>query len=433
MVDFAKHVKRKPRIDLNPSSADRWMTCTASPKFILDNWAKLPPEDRTFSDPGNTAHEVASALLQDRQPDLANCPVPIDKEMLWHGWQYMEFVQDLVQPGGKLLVEQKLPLFYAEGRNAIVDAAIINPDHLHIVDYKYGEGVIVSPEDNLQATIYAKSVTWNWSKFGFPGKLIGNGMSQAFDKPDDFPIFVSIYQPRSRNAADAPFHTWRTTWGEIKARGRQIFDTAVNILAVTDPINPRPGDLVFAPSDKACQFCPARQICTARHAVLTAEIEPLQSIQPGPKHLPPVKAVTLRQLAAIVQHGDAIIKWINDAKDYALSYAKAGNKVPGQKLVLSRGGNRYWLNPHQAAKLLIKDSILREDEVYEKKVIGPAAAEKLIGKNKFSVSLTNLIGKPPGQPILVPESDPREEYGVDALTEFEPLDDEQRKINLDQF
>jgi len=160
MVDFKKALKRTKRLDLNPSSADRWTTCTASPQFIYDNWDRLPVEERTWADEGTTAHEVAAALLQDRNPDPKNCPVPVEKEMHGHAWDYAEYVAGLRKPGSKLMVERKLPLFYLEGRNAIIDAAVLNPDSLHIVDLKYGEGIIVSPEDNLQATIYAKTVVW---------------------------------------------------------------------------------------------------------------------------------------------------------------------------------------------------------------------------------------------------------------------------------
>lgn len=137
--------KPAPRLDLMPSAADRWTTCMASPRFCLEN-ADLIPADLSskFSQEGNTAHEVAAAYLQDREPNPDNCPTPIDGDMRMHGFDYAEYVQSLRHPDpgmSKLLVEQKQPLWYYPGRNAIVDAAVINPDSLHIVDYKYGAGV----------------------------------------------------------------------------------------------------------------------------------------------------------------------------------------------------------------------------------------------------------------------------------------------------
>lgn len=421
--------KKQKRIDLNPSSADRWTTCTASPKFIFDNWEKLPVENRTFADPGNTAHEVAAALLQGRKVNPKECPVPVEPEMRWHGWQYMEFVEGLVEPGGRVIVEQKLPLFYAESRNAIVDAAVINENNLHIVDYKYGEGIIVSPENNLQATIYAKSVVWaatSWNKDA-------RGIPEPLYLSDNFPVSVTIYQPRSRNAEDAPFHTWQTTWGDIRERARKIFETAMEIQKPLD------GEiLVFAPSEKACQWCPAKGFCEARSNEFVKELEMLSVIDDTPK--PVGRVLTIEQLAAIVKHGDHIKKWIDDAQDFALQHMRVGGKLPGFKLVMSRGGNRFWTDPTKAAKYLLADTILREDEIYtEPKLVGPAAVEKLVGKGKIPGRAWALIGKPPGSPVIASEDDPRESALIDAANEFENLDaakeetGQRAKINLDQF
>jgi len=407
--------KKQKRIDLNPSSADRWTTCTASPQFILDNWDRLPEENRAFADPGNTAHEVAAAFLQNRKVNLAQCPVPVEPEMRWHGWNYMEFVESLIKPGGKLLVEQRLPLFYMDGRSAIVDAAVINQEGIHIVDYKYGEGIIVSPVENLQATIYAYSVVWNTRKSG-----------NVFLPPmDGFPIHVTIYQPRTRGDGE-PFHTWETTWGTIRNRANQIEDTACNILA---PQDKKDLPIVFAPSEKACQWCPAKGFCEARQRELVKDFEELEILSPD--RAPVLHrggVLTEKQLAAIVRHGDEIKKWIDDAQAFALQHMRAGGKIEGFKLVTSRGGNRYWSDPVKAAKYLQEDTILRKEELFsEPKVVGPAAVEKLLGKGKIPARAFNLIAKPPGQPVIAPEDDPREACFIDGAKEFTNLD------SLDQF
>lgn len=428
MVDFSKHIKRKPRIDLNPSSADRWTTCTASPQYILANWERLPAEDRKFSDPGNTAHEVAAALLQNRPIDLTACPVPPTAEMHGHAFYYADFVESLRKPGSKLFVEQMLPLFYAESRNAIVDAAVINPDCLHIVDLKYGEGIIVSSENNLQATIYAKSVEWNWHKWGFPMTGVG---SFACHHPDDFPVYISIYQPRTRDAA-APFHTWETTLGEIRERAKHIFRIATLIMRhAVDPLHPDnyAEKLEFAPSEKACQWCPAKGFCEARQLHLTKDLPQLAVIDGSAK--PVANVLTDTQLAAIVEHGPQIKKWIDDASKYALSRLLSGGKIPGFKVVTSNGGHRKWTDEERAGKLLLAQTILRTDEIFTKSLNSPAQIEKLIGKGKIPLQVFNLISKPPGWPTIAPENDPRPSCNIDAASEFENLDAPQ--FDLDQF
>lgn len=404
-------MNKAPRIDLNPSSADRWTTCTASPSFLFEHADKVQEQDTVYNQEGTTAHEVAAAFLQNRKPDEQNkwcCPVPIDAEMRWHAWNYAEFVTGLRKPGSTLLVEKKIPLFYMPARNAKVDAVVLNPNELHVIDFKYGEGIVVSPEQSLQAVIYAKCV------------IAAEKMTLGID----YPIFIHIYQPRGRAASNAPFHTWETTWGEIAEITSRIFDVADRILAQVYPVDGAADfDLQFSPSEKACQWCPAKGFCTERSRLLTDGIESLSNINTEPaKTLPPANTVSIEQLSKILKHGDNITKWIKDAQEYALACMKAGKKIPGFKLVTSRGGNRYWTNPVKAGKLLVANTILKPDEVYETNTIGPAAAEKLLGKARFSAELVNLISKPPGQPVIAPADDTREECLIDGKSEFFSLD-----------
>jgi hypothetical protein len=406
--------KRTRKIDLNPSSADRWTTCTASPQFIFDNWDRCEDSDNVFNQEGTTAHEVAAAFLQDRKPDESDkekCPVPVNAEMRMHGWDYSEYVASLREPGSTLLVEHKFPLFYMEGRNAIVDAAVVNQNNVHIVDFKYGEGIIVDAVRNLQLSIYAIGLIL--SRFSETGNL-DDGPSS------DFAITLHIFQPRGRDSAE-PFRTWETTWGELYHTGYFLVQQAHVAQGKA------PGEVEFAPSEKACQWCPAKKFCESRWSYYTKDVEALAVIDEKPLSLPAPNVISVEQIVAVLKHGSSIEKWIKDVESYALSFVKNGGTIPGHKLVLSRGGNRFWSDPDKAGKLLLQTTILREDEVYEKKVIGPAAAEKKLGKQKFNVALTNLISKAQGTPVLAPEDDKREAYVINASDEFGPI------IDLDEF
>lgn len=411
---------RAPRLDLNPSSADRWTTCTASPQYLLDNWEILPPRDTKFSREGTTAHEIAAAMLQGRTPDYLDshkCPTPVDGDMRWHGWNYAEYVQSLAKskwvpvgpfvPYTNILVEQKLPLWYMPARNAIVDAAVLNSDSLHIVDYKYGEGVTVSPENNLQMVIYAKCVH----------------ESRKLFLPPEFPVFLHIYQPRGRDAGEVgPVKVWETTWGNIDGVSQWEIEQAAEYIQLSMP----PLEVLkFVPSDKACQWCPAKGFCEARRNTLTAGIEALAPINSAqPITLPPAKGISAQQLRAVLTYGDDIIKWVKDAQTFAKDHMAAGHVIPGFKLVTSRGGNRRWSDLEKAKKILLSTTVLRKEEVVEETVIGPAAVEKLLGKHKFGADLMNLITRNPGVPEIAPEDDKRPSCLVAAASEFEALPEE---------
>lgn len=392
-----------PRLDLMPSAAERWMQCSASPRFCFEN-ADLIPADTSsrFSQEGTTAHEVAAAFLQDREPKPENCPTPIDAEMRSHGFNYYEYVQGLRSEGAgmsKLIVEHKMPLYYYEGRNAIVDAAVINPDSLHIVDLKYGAGVPVSPERNLQLAIYARQVVHH------------EGMKLL----PEFPIFLHIYQPRCRGNEDSPAQVWETDWVELWGLTEEIADH-VSVIQINHKVQGQP--LPFAPSEKACRWCPAKAFCPEHQKSMLDGIEALAVIDDKPKTLPPVTAIPLEQIAAVLKHKASIVKWLNEVETYATERMNEGNAIPGFKLVMSRGGNRAWSDPQKAVKLLTASTILKREEIVEESVKSPAAIEKLIGKKKFSTELLDLITKAPGSPVVAPVEDERAECSIRAETEF---------------
>lgn len=397
--------KPAPRLDLMPSAADRWTTCMASPRFCLEN-AHLIPADLSskFSKEGNTAHEVAAAFLQDREPNADNCPTPIDGDMRMHGFDYADYVQRLRTEGAgmsKLIVEQKQELWFYPGRNAVVDAAVINPDSLHVIDYKYGAGVVVSPVENLQATIYAYQI------------------ALPLNLPLDFPVFVHIYQPRGRENGDTPAHVWETTAGDIAERAGHIAGKA-DVIRLNNETKGNP--LPFVPSEKACRWCPARAFCPARQESMLDGIKALD-VQEAPKPLPLPSALSIEQLAAVLKHKSDIAKWLNDVEEYAENRMREGHPVPGFKLVMGRGGNRNWVDPKKAAELLVKTTVLKRAEVVEEKTISPAQAEKLVGKKKFSAELEGLIGRNPGAPEIAPENDKRESCTTNPALEFDVLDD----------
>lgn len=417
-----KKMTTVPRLDLNPSAASRWVSCTASPRFILANADKLPPDDTEWNQEGTTAHEVNAALLEGRPINLKECPTPVTKEMHKHAWDFMEYVQALAAPqrdlqpdGARVIVETKFPLWYNPSRNGKVDVLVSGPVHTHIIDYKYGQGVIVDPYENLQGAIYARSAL----RSGITGAQGIDGSLM------DAPVSIHIYQPRGRGAEDSPSHVWETTWAELLEFTEQITKAAELILA--------DGETQFAPSDQACRFCPAntmvegdepgtmKKLCPALHQNLLRNLAVLPPL--GKKmHFPPAQSLSVKQMTAILEYGKEIKEFVDDVKTYALEHLKSGGNLEGWKLVKGRQGDRYWTDPAKAAVLLLKETHLRETEVWEKSVVGPAGVEKLLGKNKLSLDLLNLVARAEGKPTIAPVADKRPEYGgIDAKSEFEAL------------
>ena len=87
--------------------------------------------------------------------------------------------------------------------------------------------------------------------------------------------------------------------------------------------------------------------------------------------------------------------------------ALAGEHIDGWKLVAGRSVRKY-SDELKVAETLQKAGF-PEAMLYERKLLGITAMEKLVGKKKFAETLGDLIVKPEGKPVLVPESDERKE------------------------
>ena len=62
----------------------------------------------------------------------------------------------------------------------------------------------------------------------------------------------------------------------------------------------------------------------------------------------------------------------------------------------------------------LKKAGYKESEIYQKKVWGITAMEKLLGKSKFTEILRGLVIRPAGKPTLAKESDKRPEISSAA-------------------
>ncbi|MBQ1789500.1 MAG: DUF2800 domain-containing protein, partial [Oscillospiraceae bacterium] len=117
-------------------------------------------------------------------------------------------------------------------------------------------------------------------------------------------------------------------------------------------------------------------------------------------------------------------KWVADVQGYALEQALAGEHYDGWKLVEGRSVRKYADDVKVAEKL---NAAGWEDAlIYERKLLGLTNMEKLVGKKKLAETLGDLIVKPAGKPVLVPESDKRPEINAaeSAKTDFaEAADD----------
>jgi hypothetical protein len=385
---------------LSPSKAHTWTECTVALAFVKANEHRLPPDRPGPSAmEGTKAHTVAEYLLLGKEP-----PKWATKEMLRHGKAYAEFCHDVMGPKCDVIrwgAEFRAPLYYLPSERGTVDFHALTKNGAHLVDYKYGYDPVES-ENNLQMAIYARSLI----------ESMFDGFWEALPA-DSYPVTMTIFQPR----LEQDHVTWTTTWGELKKfTDERITPKAAAILRGD------PG--VFKCGPKICKWCRGAAICPTYNDAMLDDfkdevLEVLEGNEP-----PAVATLPDEHVVKAFKARESICLWLSEIEKFVTARLISGNKLPGVKLVLSRGGHRRWTDPAEAGKLLLSLN-LPHDEVYPPSdVITPAAAEKLTDKMKGPkmIELQRLIVKPPGSPMAVPESDPRKTYENDMTSDFAGVD-----------
>lgn len=203
-----------------------------------------------------------------------------------------------------VLVEQRLDFSsYVPDGFGTGDCLIVARGSLHIIDFKYGMGVLVSAEQNPQMMLYAL------------------GALNVYDPLYDIDeVSMSIFQPRRENVS-----TWKISkdellsWAEytLKPRARLAFQ----------------GEGEYCPGGW-CTFCRASVRCRAR-----AE-EKMQLAQ-RELTLPPL--LSDNEIEGLLEQLPDLAKWATEIQNYALDAAvNHGKSWRGFKVVEGRSMRKYF-------------------------------------------------------------------------------------------
>ena len=192
-------------------------------------------------------------------------------------------------------------------------------------------------------------------------------------------VRMTIFQPRRSNIST------------FTMKKEYLLDWAENTLKPAAQLAIR-GDGDFK-AGTHCQFCAVKATCRKRAEY---NLELARYDFEMPEHLEPA------EISAILPRIDELVSWAGDIKDYALQSALSGTDYPGYKVVEGRSTRKY--TDETAVASVVKDNGF---DPYEKKLLGITAMTSLLGKKKFEKILGGLVAKPPGKPVLVPETDKR--------------------------
>ena len=336
-----------------------------------------------------------------------------------------------------------------EPATGTTDVWIVKGKVAHCLDLKWGMGVQVFAKDNEQQEMYTDA---GLQEFDFLGEVEE--------------IHLHIVQPRMGH-----FDEVVMTRAELDAKIETIRQASKRI-AFT------PADkLPATPGEKQCRFCKASATCKERteHTMelIVGEFVDLdkgfvkvempqaekllaQSFGVTPKAItfhsgdfnehgdliaehftvkkPNIRPSLEAATEALATADDERLATLMDAADMIEGFAKAvraeterrllaGTFTDARyKLVEGRQGARAWIDEEQA-EAAMKAMRLKSDEMYDRKVISPTSAEKLLGeanKRKWA-KLQPLITRSDGKPSVAPASDKRPALSMAIAEQFEEL------------
>lgn len=370
------------------SIVDRRLYCAGSHQAELEAPEEKPSED---ADEGNMLHDVMELLelnevwtVKEMQPLIDEA---IGQDFGWTGHPLTEdHIVDKIAPAmdaywslhkkyvfESWFIEQQVNLSSViPGAFGTLDFGAMDKDrNIHLLDYKFGDGIEVEAEGNKSCGFYT-------------GGLLHDpdpDIQEVFSDPLSGDVYLHIIQPR-RGFGGPVLKTWKTDIDWVE----DLLDACVDAAErLQQPDAPRtPGDW--------CRWCRARSTCPERKQIV------VDAVNRAPD------GMTTVELSQALKIAEQAIRWGNDIFSYAQSQAEKGVAIPGWKLV-QKQARRKWKDA-DAAEAILKKSRVKFDAMYEKKLRSPTQIEKT-APNVYSKKLAPLIESRSSGVTLVPDSDRR--------------------------
>ena len=347
------------------STAKRVIACPGS-VALCDT---MPPKPSSkYADEGTLLHNVMDLILTTNQTPESFVGMEYKDIKLTQ-----ELIEDKIYPALQLLdqVDPKKEMEYATetrvGFGDYLPDVFGSTDLLGrigtraiVLDWKFGSGVAVEAEENQQLMFYAAAA------------MRTKESQWVFDGATE--IECIIVQPPE-------IKRWVTTPERIK-QFEQELKVAVKIAQKPD-----------APLENGehCRWCAAKPVCPK----MTGAVDRALALAVGD--------IDAMQISHYLKQADMLEQWVTDLRALAHTMLEAGAIVPEWKLVAKRA-TRQWVDEDLAAKALAQ--YMSQDELYTKKLLSPAQAEKLLKKQKKELPASHVVAISSGS-TLAPVDDPR--------------------------
>ncbi|MCY0148344.1 DUF2800 domain-containing protein [Hoeflea sp. G2-23] len=411
------------------SATARNVHCPGALALALD--ANTPDKETIHSARGTAAHQISEKCLRSgadadsfigKIEKTKSHEIEIDEELANSAQEYIDYCRGCLSGyegefGGDAIfwIEEKFslaelgPPFDAGGTG---DFVVYYPvcKVLEVVDLKNGMGV-VDVKDNPQLRTY------------------GLGAVLAHPELDVETVTVTIAQPRAPHK-DGRIRSETFHVADLIAWTADLLKSMHKSKAAMDAYETAKGNSVLMDEWVAewlqpgkCTFCPVEGTCPAlrRDALSVASVWFDDMNQPRIGNMP--NEMSPEKIAETLDMLPMLEDWVKAVRAYAHTQAEMGTTIPGWQLS-EKIGNRRWIDADVALVELMEQGF-SEDQVYDRKPISPAKADKLLGAKRKAliepfverpVTGTNLVSeaktsRPPAPSTAAKYFEPNSETG----------------------
>lgn len=334
----------------------------------------------------DTQKAVDEALTEEAELAATRSTVVVDQSLIDECMSHVTYVRERkALTGGTLFVEQSVPIDHITGETGATgsaDVGLVYGTTVEVIDLKLGrnrvdafETVVEAHEDIITGAYVPAEIEPNEQiamyASGFMRKL-----GDTFHFRD---VILTISQPPLSHMSQ-----WSGTVDELNV----VIDR-LRARSVECDENP-----VFRPTPSNCHFCRASGNCKAQTEMVASIALEGFGDEVQPREVPEMQ---LGQAYALLP---LVYDWAKAVEQRTFDALQAGKPVVrddgvAYKLVEGRKGDRAWADPAEAEEVL-KKMRLKDDQMYTRKLVSPAAAEKLAKAPKAKK------GEEPAPPVLGP-------------------------------
>ena len=348
------------------STAKRVIACPGSVALV----AKMPPKPSSeYADKGTLLHNVISEILDKDLPGHTFIGTKYNDQVLTEEL-YVEKIEAALAALDEIDADKKLEYAVETrvGFGELLPGVFGSTDLVGrigtraiVLDWKFGDGVVVGVEENPQLMFYAAAC------------MRTPEAQWAFEGATEVELII-VQPPVTRR--------WVTTKQRILDFEKEL------VMAVHESRKP---DAKLQHGDH-CRWCAAKPICPR----MTGAVDRAINTQ--------IKSIDIDTLGKYLHNADLLEDWIKDLRALAFQLLEKNIAVPGYKLV-NKQARRKWTDENKAKQALLSLG-LKESVVVETSVMSPSQAEKAL-KKRFNELPEDLIKSESSGTTLAPESDPR--------------------------